>query len=103
MQTIDCISTDENVVQWLVFGKERGEDLLMIGTGGRVAGALGHLAKDGKLIGPAAKTGDLSPPPTQLEISFFAPPPNLHLLERKQYYKRWTKASWAISKDSTLL
>ena len=49
----------------------------MIGTGGRVAGALGHLAKDGKLIGPAAKTGDLSPPPTQLEISFFAPAPKL--------------------------
>ena len=77
LQTIDCISTDENVVQWLVLGEERGEDLLMIGTGGRVAGALGHLAKDGKLIGPAAKTGDLSPLPTQLEISFFAPAPKL--------------------------
>ena len=64
-------------MQWLVLGKERGEDLSMIGTGGRVAGALGHLAKDGKLIGPAAKTGDLSPPPTQLEISFFAPAPKL--------------------------
>ena len=23
LQTIDCISTDENVVQWLVLGKER--------------------------------------------------------------------------------
>ena len=69
----------------------------MIGTGGRVAGALGHLAKDGKLIGPAAKTGDLSPPPTQLEISFFAPAPKLTTF-RKLTISSWTKASWAISK-----
>ena len=91
MQTIDCVSTDENVVQWLVLGKERGEDI-MIGTGGRVAGALGHLAKDGKLIGPAAKTGDLFPPPTQLEISFFVPAPKLTTSRRETILSEMDKS-----------
>ena len=76
----------------------------MIGTGGRVAGALGHLAKDGKLIGPAGKTGDLSPPPTQLEISFFVPAPKLTTSRKEKISSEMSqKLVGKFPNDSTLL